>query len=60
MAEKILFKGIACSNFVKCQEIEKIHGKRPPAYVAFDRAVNCNVWCVCGIAKTKEWVILLS
>ena len=40
--------------------MEELHGRRPPAYVAFDEAVNCNVWCVCVVEKTKEWVIVLT
>ena len=61
---KIAFFGLAyytdlfLNNF-QCKEIEELHGKRPPAYVAFDAEVNCNVWCVCAV-ETKEWVIVLT
>merc|ERR1711935_376218 len=55
--EKLIF---FCTN--KCNEVEASLGHRPEAYIAFDEAENCNVWCICIDKKnlTKEWVIILS
>jgi len=46
----------------KCYDVAVNLTYTPPAYVAFDEAENCNVWCICvdKTNQTKEWVIILS